>query len=290
MKKCMGCAAQYSSSESTCTACGLNTNRFDGFIAYAPTAAQEGSGFRSNHFTTLANLEANNFWFRARNRLIIWSLGYYVPNLKSFLEIGCGTGYVLSGIANAYPHAHLQGSELFTKGLIFAANRLPNINFMQMDARNIPFVDEFDCIGAFDVLEHIEEDTQVLAQIHQALKPQGIVLITVPQHQWLWSPIDEIACHVRRYSTKELHAKLQENGFEVLRSTSFVTTLLPVMLLSRLFQKFSSAKETNPETELNIPRWLNFIFENILNAEIGLIRCGINFPLGGSRLMIARKI
>ena len=184
-----------------------------GFPAYAPSIATEGSGFKSSHFETLANIEAKNFWFRVRNRIIIWSLGRYCPNFKSFLEIGCGTGFVLSGIAKAYPDARLHGSELFIKGLSFAARRLPLAKLMQMDARQIPFVDEFDSIGAFDVLEHIEEDTDVLRQIHKALKPKGLVLITVPQHQWLWSPVDDNACHVRRYSAKDLHAKLKATGF-----------------------------------------------------------------------------
>src|SRR5690606_22871969 len=116
-----------------------------------------------------------------------------------FLEIGCGTGFVLSGVADAFPAVRLFGSEIFTAGLEFAARRQPSVNFMQMDARSLPFLDEFDVIGAFDVLEHIVEDGQVLAQMREALKPNGIILLTVPQHEWLWSPVDEFACHVRRY-------------------------------------------------------------------------------------------
>jgi 2-polyprenyl-3-methyl-5-hydroxy-6-metoxy-1,4-benzoquinol methylase len=42
-----------------------------------------------------------------------------------------------------------------------------------MDARNIPFAEEFDIIGAFDVLEHIEQDTDVLAKMYQATQNGG---------------------------------------------------------------------------------------------------------------------
>lgn len=288
MKLCLGCNATFSSLEDTCHSCGFTPETLEGFPAYAAACAHEGSGFKSSYFTDLAKLEAQNFWFRARNKLIIWALNRYCPQFHSFLEIGCGTGYVLSGISKAFPKARLQGSELFTKGLTYAANRLPSVHLMQMDARYIPFVEEFDSIGAFDVLEHIQEDEQVLSQIYQALKPQGLCILTVPQHAWLWSPVDDYACHVRRYSAKEIHTKLKVAGFDILRSTSFVSSLLPAMYISRLMEKFLK-KKSAPSAGLNISRRLNFLFEKLLNGEIKMIRRGINFPLGGTRVVVARK-
>lgn len=289
MKKCLICSANFPSSDSCCTVCGAEPEMRAGFPTYAPALAQEGGGFKASYFADLAHLEAGHFWFRARNRLIIWALEKYSPKFQSFLEIGCGTGYVLSGIAHTFPRARLQGAELFTAGLEFAAARQPTIDFMQMDARHIPFVDEFDTIGAFDVLEHIDEDEQVLLQMHAALKSRGIMLLTVPQHAWLWSPVDEYACHVRRYSAKELHAKVEGAGFEILRSTSFVSSLLPAMWASRFTQK-CSAKGIDASAEARISPGLNRIFEIFLGAEVAMIRNGVNFQMGGSRLIVARKV
>lgn len=290
MKKCLACNVTFPSADSCCVVCGSGPEMQEGFLAYAPALAQEGGGFKAAYFADLARLEAGHFWFRARNRLIIWAIAKYCPEFHSFLEIGCGTGYVLSGIANAYPGAQLHGSEIFTAGLAFAAARQPTIDFMQMDGRAIPFVEEFDSIGAFDVLEHIEEDEQVLRQMHGALKPSGVLLLTVPQHAWLWSPVDDYACHIRRYSAKEIHAKVEGTGFEVLRSTSFVSSLLPAMFASRLVQKVSAKKYADPTAELRISPWLNGLFEKMLGAELAVIRNGINLPVGGSRLIVARKI
>lgn len=289
MKRCLTCDNVYPSAISTCSVCGAEPNMQAGFPAYAPALAKEGGGFKAAYFADLARLEAGNFWFRTRNRLIIWALGKYCPEFRSFLEIGCGTGYVLSGIAKAYPDVELHGSEIFTAGLVFAAARQPNIDFMQMDARNIPFVDEFDAIGAFDVLEHIAEDEQVLIKMRVALKPRGVMLLTVPQHAWLWSPLDDYACHVRRYPAKELHAKVKAAGFEILRSSSFVSTLLSAMWASRFAQK-AFTKDVDATAELRISPWLNNILETILGTEVAMIRNGVNFPLGGSRLIVARKL
>jgi len=125
-------------------------------------------GFRPEYFADLAVLEAHNFWFRARNRLVIWALRKYFAGARSLLEIGCGTGFVLSGIAAEFPALKLSGSEIHSSGLRFAAQRVPNSSFFQMDARHIPFSEEFDVIGAFDVLEHVEEDEDVLAGMYRA--------------------------------------------------------------------------------------------------------------------------
>lgn len=288
MKRCLSCGEAYSASSSSCPACGAHPDNLEGFPTYAPALAQEGGGFRAEYFSDLVEIEEGHFWFGARNRLIIWALGKHCPGLRSFLEIGCGTGFVLSGIATAFPDTQLHGSEIFSAGLNYAAARQPKIAFMQMDARNIPFVDEFDAIGAFDVLEHIKQDEQVLVQMRQALKPGGIILLTVPQHPWLWSSVDNYSLHVRRYAAKDLHAKVEHAGFDILRSTSFVSILLPAMLASRFMQK-GSLTDIDTAAELRISPWLNHIFERILAVEVRMIGLGVNFPLGGSRLIVARK-
>nr|VFK12098.1 MAG: Putative methyltransferase [Candidatus Kentron sp. LPFa]VFK28151.1 MAG: Putative methyltransferase [Candidatus Kentron sp. LPFa] len=55
-----------------------------------------------------------------------------------FLEIGCGTGFVLSGIAEAFPEAKLVGTDAFSAGLAYAARRVPGAALYQMDARCLP--------------------------------------------------------------------------------------------------------------------------------------------------------
>jgi trans-aconitate methyltransferase len=246
-------------------------------------------GFKAHYFKDLAELEAGNFWFRARNKLILWALHQYSPELKSFLEIGCGTGFVISAISKQYPGIRLLGSEFLEEGLVYARQRLPDAEFTQMDARLIPHQSELDAIGAFDVLEHIEEDEVVLQQICKALKPGGIAFISVPQHRWLWSAVDVYACHVRRYDVQELHRKVRSAGFEIMRSTSFVSTLLPAMYLSRLLKSNKTDMSMDDVTGLRINPVLNKLFEWLLNFEVMLIRTGVTLPVGGSRFLVARK-
>lgn len=239
-------------------------------------------------FAELAALEENNFWFRARNRLIVWALQRYAPAFSDFLEVGCGTGYVLQGVAAAFPQAHVCGTEAQTEGLQFAAGRVPAATFLQMDARQMPFDTEFDVIGAFDVIEHIGEDETVLAQMHRALRPGGHLLLTVPQHPFLWSEYDVRAHHVRRYTGSELRTKLARAGFGVVKMTSFVSILLPLMMLSRMTRSTESP-DYDPLAELRIGRVTNTVLELALDAERVLIRAGLSLPFGGSLLAVARR-
>lgn len=269
--------------------CGHEPMSLANITTHAPEFAKAGGGFKSEYFAELARLEATNFWFRARNSIILWALNAYAPHAHSFLEVGCGTGFVLSGIAKARPDMSLHGSEIFLDGLVHAAIRVPDAQFMQMDARRVPFVDEFDTIGIFDVLEHIEEDSTVLKQLHKSLKPGGTLLLTVPQHRWLWSASDTYACHVRRYTKKELYEKIAVAGFSIERSTSFVSLLLPALLLSR--GKNRDLDENYDATaEFRLPSLLNTFLLAVMLFEQKLISCGVNLPLGGSRLVVARKV
>lgn len=239
-------------------------------------------GFNVENFKELYKYEDSSFWFKARNRLIIYMLKKYFSNVNSFMEIGCGTGYVLKKIAEDFPKSQIYGSELFEEGLKFAKKRIPRAKLIQLNAVDYNEKDIYDVIGAFDVLEHINEDEKVLNNMYNAVK-KGII-ITVPQHKFLWSDTDIEACHVRRYTKKELIVKLQEAGFKIKIISSFVSLLFPFMVFSRYCVK---SKET--QTELKLPKILNDIFYIIMLIEIFMIKLGVRFPCGGSLIVVAEK-
>lgn len=288
MKLCARCGESLERATQRCGSCLYEPENIDGHLAFAPELAHESEGFEADYFGKLAELEAGNFWFRSRNELIIWALQRYFPAAENFLEVGCGTGFVLSGIRKALPALALNGSEVFSAGLAFAAERLPGVELFQMDARRIPFREEFDCIGAFDVLEHVKEDEEVLAQMFRATRRHGGILLTVPHHPFLWSPVDDYARHVRRYRTHELSEKVRRAGFTFIRATSFVSLLFPALMLSRFKQRLSG-KELDPLAEFKINPLMNATLERVLGAERAMIRAGISFPAGGSLLLIARR-
>ena len=288
MKLCRKCDSRIVDIDWRCPSCGDRPGMINGFIAFAPEEAQLSPGFKAEYFGALAKLEEGNFWFKARNRLITWALRRHFPAVETFFEIGCGTGFVLSAIAETYPGLTLFGSEIYSTGLEVAAKRVRKSTFFQMDARNIPFEEEFDVIGAFDVLEHIHEDEKVLSRMYRAVRAGGGVILTVPQHPFLWSRQDEHACHVRRYTSAELRSKLERAGFTVTQISSFVSLLLPLLAVARLRNR-NVAGEFDPLEELRMGRAANAVLDKVMDLERVLIQLGVSFPAGGSLLVVGTK-
>jgi SAM-dependent methyltransferase len=256
---------------------------------FAPELADTVSGFDPKLFEELAELEAEHFWFVARNQLIFGLANKFFPDARRFLEIGCGTGFVLRAIAGSRCWERLVGSELHPTGLAHARKRLPSeVEFVQMDARDIPGVGIFDLTGAFDVIEHIADDEAVLRGLRAATQTGGGTIITVPQHPWLWSRADEVAHHERRYRRGELEMKLSRSGFEVLFSSSFTALLLPLMAASRLTGQ--GKKQDKDIYEFRLNPALNRLFLEVLHAEVRMTLAGVRWPAGGSRIVVGRAV
>lgn len=287
MKRCLSCGTSYASDDWNCRQCGYRPARVGDVLAFAPQLAGESSGFRPEHFSELARVEDGSFWFNARNRLIVRAMQRYAPDAKRMLEIGCGTGFVLRQISRSFPNCRLSGTEVLAAGLAYAGARVPGAELFQMDARAIPYEDEFDVVGAFDVLEHIEEDETVIAEVHRSLRAGGRFIITVPQHRWLWSRQDEYACHVRRYTLKELSERLARCGFRLSYTTSFVSLLLPILYASRLRKRADG--EFDATDEMRISPLANRLLGWVMAAEFAMIAGGVRFPAGGSLLAVATK-
>jgi SAM-dependent methyltransferase len=288
VKRCLECGEGFDAPGWQCPACGFEPHSDHGRVVFATEPDDPGEALDPGSFDHLPAAEERSFWFRSRNELVFWALGSYFPKSRSMLEVGCGTGFVLAGLHRRFPELALSGGELFAAGLDTAATRVPAATLYQLDARRIPFEREFDVIGAFDVLEHVEEDEVVLGEMSRALKPGGGVLLTVPQHPRLWSDVDDFSRHRRRYGAAELRAKLERAGFEMARLTSSVTLLLPAMAASRLRQR-RGLERFDPLAEYRHRPLVDSALGWVMGLERSLIRVGLPLPAGGSLLAVARR-
>ena len=289
MKRCLVCKGPFRQSGWQCPKCGFTPETRSGVLQFDPGIADKGDSYNPAWYEELARLEDRNFWFRARNRLIAWLARRHLPASANFLEIGCGTGYVLRMLREEFPGWRITASEMFPDAFPFAARRVDSsVQLQQFDARAIPYRDEFDAIGAFDVIEHIEDDAGVLNEVCAALKPQGLLIASVPQHKFLWSRYDEIGHHFRRYELPDLSVRLCAAGFQVVETTSFNSLLLPLLWLSRKMRKI--ANDADLLDELRIGGAMNELLYAVLALEFAFVRIGVRWPAGGSRIFVARKI
>ena len=271
----------------------------DEILCYEPNLALDNSGYHPDALKILAEFEEKNFWHQSRNLVLKKILKKYTGNQPvNFLEVGCGNGIVLNALTEL-KNFTLTGSDIYLSGLQFARSYIPSIKFIQLDARNIPFQNEYDVIGCFDVLEHIDEDFKVISEMSKALKKNGYLFITVPQYQWMWSEIDLIDRHKRRYTKHDISKKIADANLQIVYTNCFAFTVFPIMVLSRLFRlrkyKPNSGKsqpdDKKPEyPELDIPDYLNHFFRLLMRFDEWLIGKNVKLPFGGSIVLVAKKI
>lgn len=265
----------------------------DGFRCYAPALAVDHADYPSEGFDVTAEVEERSFWCRTRNRVLTQVFERFTDRSRPLevLEIGCGIGGVV-GALRQIPNLRLTGSEVYIQGLRYARLKMPEVDFIQLDATDIPFRSAFDVVGAFDVIEHIEQHDLVVQQVREALRPEGLFIVTVPQYQWMWSTLDELVHHKRRYGRRDLLALLSRNGFEVIYTTSFVTTLFPLMMLRRLLDR-GGRPPVDATSEfadrVRLPPPVNSLFDWIMKIDEAALKLGVTLPFGGSLLAVARR-
>ena len=203
--------------------------------------------FDASAFEFLFQMEQKHFWHIGRREIIFHVLTRSIPTLleSRMLEIGCGNGSVLGYLKQK--GVDIEGGDIFLEALKFCQQRAGYGGLYQIDILALPFRNEFDVIGAFDILEHIDNDEKALLEINQALNPKGKLILTVPAYKFLWSYFDVQSHHERRYSKKELVTKLERNGFIIKKTSFFMFFLFPLLaairLIGNIFQRGKNGKQ-----------------------------------------------
>jgi SAM-dependent methyltransferase len=156
-----------------------------------------------------------------------------------------------------------------------------------MEACAIPFRQAFDVVGAFDVLEHIDDDKKALKELCATVRSGGGLVLTVPQHAFLWSAWDGMNRHKRRYAVWELEKMVENEGFKILCSTSFASLLMPLFIARRMAERHKTEMSFADGARIN--PLVNLVCAAVMVLERGLIYSGLRLPFGGSSLVIARK-
>lgn len=131
------------------------------------------------------------------------------------LEVGPGPGMLLHELsALGFPCRALEMSDTArTIGTALAGEAGRDIRFFEHPQPD--WGAHFGLLMAFEVLEHIEDDTATLRQWRSWLRPGGTLLLSVPCHMKQWNPADVWAGHVRRYEHEQLSSVAHAAGFEV---------------------------------------------------------------------------
>ncbi len=228
------------------------------------------------------DLDETYWWFQARREIVADVVGRFVPARGVVFDYGCGTGSIVARLGALGFQA--TGAEI--SEVMLDACRRRGVSVIDLSREQLPPATA-DCVLACDVLEHAEDDLELLGQLGAALRPGGLLIATVPAYEFLWSGEDYVSNHHRRYTRSNLGRALAASGYEILWSSYFNTLLFPlaasVILSKRLFRP-RDMYHSNVEP---LPPWQNDLFRSIFLSERGLLRW-IKLPLGLSIVVVAR--
>lgn len=226
--------------------------------------------------------EKNSFWYNHRNLVIKYHLGLSSP--EWLLDLGGGTGYVSKylqarGLKTVLVEPVPEGAKIAKdRGVRPIINgTLPQIQF---EDQSIP------AIGLFDVLEHIENEAEILKECHRILKPGGIMLITVPALSILWSSFDKHVGHFRRYNKRQIKQLLKKHGFTIVHCEYFYFILtIPIFFLRKVLPRFKHHTDSNHTLQF---KFVHSLIQKLLKLELHLSK-KLNLPFGSSLIVTIKK-
>jgi len=238
-------------------------------------------------------LEENSFWFEHRNNCILELVKKYAPN-DLFFDIGGGNGFVARNLEKNGINSVLVEPGL--SGCLNAKKRgLSNVICSTLE-NTVFSLNSLPAVGVFDVVEHIEDDLGFLQSIHQYLEENGLIFITVPAYNFLWSNEDVDAGHFRRYTLNSIEAVLKDASFKVEYSSYIFSLLpLPIFLLRSIpsklgFHKNSNEFDKHEKEHTQSKGFLGRLLDKLWLSEANAVKNGRRIPLGSSCLVVARKV
>ena len=224
-----------------------------------------------------------HWWWRSRESLLLATIRRLARStpIGRILDIGCGDGLFFDALA---PFGSVEGIEP-DAGLLGDPRWRDRIEVGTLGPDITPR-EPYDLALMLDVLEHIDDDASALESAFKAIRPGGVLLLTVPAIPWLWSRHDEANAHFRRYQPGGLRDVLETAGFAVGSIRFYFAWTVGPMLLRHWL---APAGRGTSDYDVAIPPGpINGALTAYSRVEHALGRL-IPWPIGSSLLAIARR-
>lgn len=226
------------------------------------------------------------WYYRALHRHVIRCLSSRFQSATvRVLDAGCGTGGLLRRLHQAQPAWQLTGLDFSPLACELARER-SGAEILPGSIANLPFTEAtFDAVVACDVVCQVADPARAISEFHRCLKPDGLVVLTMPAYQWMYSYHDRTVGNLRRYTRGDVHALLAGAGFTVVRDTYWNTLPFPLAVLRR--KVFRPAMPTSDVGLFPAP--VDAIFNALMALEHAWLGSGGRLPFGNSVLTVGRK-
>lgn len=228
-------------------------------------------------FVILKNIE-DTWWHYGRRQAVKEALTVAgVKKQNRVLDAGAGYGGMF-GLLSLY--GEVDASEPEHEALMVCKERGYKETFIsEKDA--LVQNKQYDLIGAFDVIEHVDDDATFVSNLSTLTNKSGLLVATVPAFQFLWSEHDVHHMHFRRHTIASMKRLFEGAGYDIEYARYWNVFLFPVALVSRLLGK-------SGESGLHPHPFITSILKGVLWFESKVIRY-IPIPFGLSVVIVGRK-
>ena len=203
--------------------------------------------------------------------------------LNGILDVGAGSGFFTKHLLT---HSSAQRGLCVDTGYTHDADETYGGKALQY-RRSCDSVDA-NLVLLMDVLEHVKDDRDLLAQYVEKVPSGAHFMITVPAFQWLWSNHDIFLEHHRRYDIARLESVVSKAGLEIHRSSYYFASVFPIAAALRVVKSLPFTGKHPPRSELRPHSWLvNEGLSLACRAELAVLRS--NKLVGLSVFCLAKK-
>jgi 2-polyprenyl-3-methyl-5-hydroxy-6-metoxy-1,4-benzoquinol methylase len=235
-------------------------------------------------------IEEKSWWFLNRNKILLEVIHKYT-NGKNFFDIGGGNGFVTKSLMDSGFNAFL--IEPGPNGILNAKNRGVK-NLINSSLQDAKFkINSLDNVGLFDIIEHIENDYDFLKGLNRLIKINGMIFITVPAFSFLWSDIDKLSGHYRRFSLNTLSELVTKSGFTIVFRSYFYSFLVPMIFIFRslphLLNKNRRLVKSQEKKHIASSVYISKLIDLIIDHELSRIKKEKRIAFGSSCLIVAKR-
>lgn len=228
---------------------------------------------------TLGDDVGSHWYYRSKSAALLRLLQGVEP--RSILDVGAGSGYFSREVL-----ARTSAREGLCIDTGYEYDRDEVVSGKPLRFRRSCGAVDADCLLLMDVLEHVADDRELLAEYVARIPRRATVVITVPAFRFLWSGHDVFLGHERRYTLAEVEALVASAGLEIATGAYYFACLLPIALARRLVRR--AARHGEPRSDLtrhSAP--VNLALNTVCRLELPLFR--FNRLAGLSVCCLARK-
>lgn len=226
----------------------------------------------------LGLVDAHTHWYyQVKLRAVQAQIARYGKQSRSVIDVGAGSGFFSEAISKSLPPRKVICVDPF-----YSDEQLVEVGNLQfLRSATVDKISNADIFLFMDVLEHVEDDSDLLNDYVKNAKEGALFVSTVPAFMSLWSSHDVFLEHFKRYTLTELEDLMVSSGLELVQGRYLYGSLFPAAwILRRVIGKKGEKSDMRP-----VPSLLNFFLKTFLTIEHTVVA---NRFFGISAMVVAR--